>query len=250
MAQASGTKTGSRHAPPVRRRRRGLEVGGLVIGILAGLGITLGWLISTRGQPPRPVVLQHPPARAGPRRTGRTGRIGRTGPGRAERAVGRLLESRQLCRLGRRRRGLGHPAELLAARLVLLRHLSRAGQPHRRFLASVRVHAQLAGRPDQDRDRQYVRHPDRRRSLPWPGPSGRRGPRGGATANRIRRVGRPVLGGGRHQDRRHDRQVLQPLPGRHRPVRAGRNGDRQLSASASSARPAARTSTAGWPGRT
>ena len=62
MAQASGTKTGSRHAPPVRRRRRGLEVGGLVIGILAGLGITLGWLISTRGQPPRPVVFStHPP---------------------------------------------------------------------------------------------------------------------------------------------------------------------------------------------
>ena len=54
MAQASGTKTGSGHTPPVRRRRRGLEVGGLVIGILAGLGITLGWLISTRGQPPRP----------------------------------------------------------------------------------------------------------------------------------------------------------------------------------------------------
>ena len=62
MAQASGTKTGSGHAPPVRRRRRGLEVGGLVIGILAGLGITLGWLISTRGQPPRPVVFStHPP---------------------------------------------------------------------------------------------------------------------------------------------------------------------------------------------
>src|SRR5690348_1139459 len=62
MAQASGTKTGSRHDPPVRRRRRGLEVGGLVIGILAGLGITLGWLISTRGQPPRPVVFSTHPA--------------------------------------------------------------------------------------------------------------------------------------------------------------------------------------------
>ena len=62
MAQASGTKTGPRRTPPVRRRRRGLEVGGLVIGILAGLGITLGWLISTRGQPPRPVVFStHPP---------------------------------------------------------------------------------------------------------------------------------------------------------------------------------------------
>ena len=62
MAQASGTRTGPRPAPPARRRRRGLEVGGLVIGILAGVGITLGWLISTRGQPPRPVVYStHPP---------------------------------------------------------------------------------------------------------------------------------------------------------------------------------------------
>ena len=47
---------------PRRRRRRGLEVGGLVLGIVAGLGIVLGWLISTRGQPPRPVVYStHPP---------------------------------------------------------------------------------------------------------------------------------------------------------------------------------------------
>lgn len=62
MAQASGTRTGPRHVPPERRRRRGLEVAGLVIGILAGLGIALGWLISTRGQPPRPVVYStHPP---------------------------------------------------------------------------------------------------------------------------------------------------------------------------------------------
>src|SRR5256885_12882425 len=33
-----------------------------VIGIVAGVGIALGWLISTRGQPPRPVVYSsHPP---------------------------------------------------------------------------------------------------------------------------------------------------------------------------------------------
>jgi hypothetical protein len=62
MAQASGTRTQPKHAPARRRRRRGLEVGGLVIGIVAGLGIALGWLISTRGQPPRPVVYStHPP---------------------------------------------------------------------------------------------------------------------------------------------------------------------------------------------
>jgi len=61
MAQASGTRTEpSRPAP--RRRRRGLEVGGLVVGIVAGVAIALGWMISTRGQPPRPVVYSsHPP---------------------------------------------------------------------------------------------------------------------------------------------------------------------------------------------
>jgi hypothetical protein len=62
MAQASGTRTGPRQTPPPRRRKRGREVGGLVIGILAGLGIVVGWLISTRGQAPRPGVFStHPP---------------------------------------------------------------------------------------------------------------------------------------------------------------------------------------------
>src|SRR5438034_11195653 len=61
MAQASGTRTQPKHTP-TRRRRRGLEVIGLVVGIVAGLGIALGWLISARGQPPRPVVYSsHPP---------------------------------------------------------------------------------------------------------------------------------------------------------------------------------------------
>jgi hypothetical protein len=62
MAQASGTRTEPKHVPAPRRRRRALEAGGLVIGIVAGVGIALGWLISTRGQPPRPVVYStHPP---------------------------------------------------------------------------------------------------------------------------------------------------------------------------------------------
>jgi hypothetical protein len=62
MAQASGTRTQPNDAPAPRRRRRGLEAVGLIIGIAAGVGITLGWLISTRGQPPRPVVYStHPP---------------------------------------------------------------------------------------------------------------------------------------------------------------------------------------------
>ena len=59
MAQLSGSRTQPSHAPA--RRRRGLEIGGLVIGIVAGLGITLGWLVSTPGHP-RPVVYStHPP---------------------------------------------------------------------------------------------------------------------------------------------------------------------------------------------
>ena len=62
MAQASGTKTGPRQSPPPRRRRRGLELGGVAIGIVAGLSIALGWLISTRGHPSAPVVYSsHPP---------------------------------------------------------------------------------------------------------------------------------------------------------------------------------------------
>jgi hypothetical protein len=62
MAQASGTRTQQKHAPSRPRRRRWLEVGGLVIGIVAGVGIALGWIISTRGEPPHPVVYStHPP---------------------------------------------------------------------------------------------------------------------------------------------------------------------------------------------
>jgi len=62
MAQASGTTTQPKHAPDRPRRRRGREVLGLVIGIVAGVGIAAGWLISTRSQPPRPVVYStHPP---------------------------------------------------------------------------------------------------------------------------------------------------------------------------------------------
>jgi hypothetical protein len=63
MAQVSGTRTQPNHPPVRRRRRRGLEVGGLVIGIVAGLSVVLGWMMATRGQQPsRPVVYStHPP---------------------------------------------------------------------------------------------------------------------------------------------------------------------------------------------
>ncbi len=56
MAQVSGTRPEAKHTPARRRPRRALELGGLVIGIVAGLSVALGWLISTRGHPPRPVV--------------------------------------------------------------------------------------------------------------------------------------------------------------------------------------------------
>ena len=62
MAQVSGTRTQQNQTPGRGSRRRVLEIGGLVIGIVAGLSIALGWLIATRGQPSRPVVYSsHPP---------------------------------------------------------------------------------------------------------------------------------------------------------------------------------------------
>jgi hypothetical protein len=61
MAQVSGTETEPKHAPARRRRRRGLELGGLVIGIAAGLSIALGWLLSARGHPSAPAVFSARP---------------------------------------------------------------------------------------------------------------------------------------------------------------------------------------------
>jgi hypothetical protein len=49
MARASGTRTGPKHAAP-RRVVRGLEIGGLVIGLV----ISLGWLNRAPGHDPRP----------------------------------------------------------------------------------------------------------------------------------------------------------------------------------------------------
>ena len=209
-------------------------------------------LASLHAGPPPPGRVQQPPARACSWPIGTFRLIGGAGPGRAGCAVGRLLGSCHLCRLGRRRRRLRHPAELLAARLVLLRHLSRPGRSYHRLLTPQRVPAQLGGRADQDRARQHVRHPDRRRRLHRPGRrAGRRGPRGRGAPGGIQRAGRPVLGRGRHQHRRNGRQVLQPLPGRHRSLRPRRNGDRHLPGQPARARPAtAGTSTAGWPSQT
>ncbi len=61
MAQVSDTGTDADKAP-ARRRRRGLELGGLVIGIIAGVSIALGWLIPARHHPSGPVAPStHPP---------------------------------------------------------------------------------------------------------------------------------------------------------------------------------------------
>jgi hypothetical protein len=74
MAQVSDTGTDADKAP-TRRRRRGLELGGLAIGIIAGVSIALGLLIPARDHPSRPVAPSthapvlvpstHPPALAG-----------------------------------------------------------------------------------------------------------------------------------------------------------------------------------------
>ena len=70
----------------------------------------------------------------------------RLDPGHARCGVGRLLGPLRLRRLGRRRRGLCHPAELLPARLVLLRYLSRPGRADHGLLAHQRLRQQLGGR--------------------------------------------------------------------------------------------------------
>ena len=61
MAQVSGTGTDADKAP-ARRPRRRLELGGLVIGIIAGVSIALGWLIPARDHPSGAIAPStHPP---------------------------------------------------------------------------------------------------------------------------------------------------------------------------------------------
>ena len=57
MAQVSDTTTQADKPPPRPRRRRGREVAGLVIGMVAGVGIALVWLTSTRGHESGPLPL-------------------------------------------------------------------------------------------------------------------------------------------------------------------------------------------------
>ena len=52
MAQVSDTRTEAEQAPARRRRRRGLELGGLVIGIIAGVSVAVAWLIPARDHRP------------------------------------------------------------------------------------------------------------------------------------------------------------------------------------------------------
>jgi hypothetical protein len=62
MAQVSGTAAEADRAPARRRRRRGLELAGLAVGLAAGVSIALAWLAPARSHPPRPV----PPSTQGP----------------------------------------------------------------------------------------------------------------------------------------------------------------------------------------
>ena len=66
MAQVPGTTTET-DSPPVRRRpRRVLELVGLAIGIIAGVGIALGWLLPGRNHPAGPAALStHGPVLVG-----------------------------------------------------------------------------------------------------------------------------------------------------------------------------------------
>jgi hypothetical protein len=56
MAQVSDTGTEAEQAPARRRRRRGLELAGLAIGIIAGVSVALGWLIPARDHPSGPIA--------------------------------------------------------------------------------------------------------------------------------------------------------------------------------------------------
>ncbi|HJY94697.1 MAG TPA: hypothetical protein VJ371_07060, partial [Streptosporangiaceae bacterium] len=52
----SDTGTEAEQAPARRRRRRGLELAGLAIGIIAGVSIALAWLIPARHHPSGPIA--------------------------------------------------------------------------------------------------------------------------------------------------------------------------------------------------
>jgi hypothetical protein len=56
MAQVSDTGTEAEQPPARRRRRRGLELAGLAIGIIAGVSIALAWLIPARHHPSGPIA--------------------------------------------------------------------------------------------------------------------------------------------------------------------------------------------------
>jgi hypothetical protein len=62
----SGTRTETDDTPARRRRRRGLELAGLIVGIVAGVSVALAWLIPARGHPSGPVALStRPPVAVG-----------------------------------------------------------------------------------------------------------------------------------------------------------------------------------------
>jgi hypothetical protein len=62
MARVSDTRTEADQPRSRRRRRRGLELAGLAIGLVAGIGLALGWLLPARLHSPGPVALStHPP---------------------------------------------------------------------------------------------------------------------------------------------------------------------------------------------
>jgi hypothetical protein len=66
MAQVSDARTEAEQAPVRRRRRRGLELGGMAVGIIAGVSIALAWLLPARDHPSGPAALStHAPVLVG-----------------------------------------------------------------------------------------------------------------------------------------------------------------------------------------
>jgi hypothetical protein len=68
MMQTSGTRTEADQAPVRRRRRRGRELAGLAVGIVAGVSIALAWLVPARNHPSshHPVLIRGSTADAEP----------------------------------------------------------------------------------------------------------------------------------------------------------------------------------------
>ena len=246
MAQTSDTGTETEQAPARRRRRRGRELAGLAIGILAGVGITLAWLIPARHHPSAPVAPStHAPVLV-------PVAAGQPDPAALD-AEWISYSDQSTCADWAGGDGVS-AIRLNDTQLAWFfsdTFIGPAGPATGFSNLSGFVHNAVVVQTTtgQEASAQHVRHHDRRRSLHRPRPSRQRGPGRGGTPGRPRRHVRPVLGRGRPRDRRDGGQVLHPLPGPQLPVRPGRHGDRHPAGQPAQRKPATDPSTARSPGR-